>query len=403
MPRRSSFSAALAALAAPVLLSGLLAGPAGADPGSRPSDDPAAQTQVRKERQRAVPRKPVVSRKAQVARAGDDAPLALTIDQLTPSTIPDKGMVRVSGTVTNNDTETWSTINIRPFISATPLTNPAQLEEAADLPADAVVGDRINDERHKYFIEELAPGEERPYTLSVPRRALDVSTPGVYWFGVHALGEGPEGRDETADGRARTFLPLVPASRLGQQPTAVVIPLRHQLVYTDEGSLDDLASWTQTLSQGGRLRSLVDFGANSGNRTITWVVDPALIDAVRRIADGNPPRSLAPNLQAGQDDGEDDPSADPTATATPSEEPTDPPADEEESAPDSPLDLDELNPVVQAAAHAAQAWLARLGEAMREEDQVMSLPYGDIDAAAAAAHGSQLYQRAVTRAGTARW
>src|SRR4051794_5822979 len=142
MPRRSSFSAALAALAIPVLMTGVLTAPAHADPGSGPSDDPAAQTQVRKERQRAEPRKPVVSRKARRARADDDAPLSLTIDQLTPSTIPDKGMVRVSGTVTNNDTETWSTINIRPFISQTPLTNPAQLEEAADLPADAVVGDR---------------------------------------------------------------------------------------------------------------------------------------------------------------------------------------------------------------------------------------------------------------------
>jgi hypothetical protein len=400
MLRRLSFSAALAALAVPVVVTGLLAGPASADPGGTPSDDPATQTQVRKERQGAVPRKQVVSRKAQRARAEDDAPLSLTIEQLTPSTLPEKGMVRISGTVTNNDTETWSTINIRPFISATPLTNPAQLEEAALLPADAVVGDRIDDERHKFFIEELAPGEERPYTLSIPRRALNVSTPGVYWFGVHALGEGPEGRVDGADGRARTFIPLVPASRLGQQPTAVVIPLRHQLVYTDDGSLDDLASWTQTLSQGGRLRSLVDFGANSGNRTITWVVDPALIDAVRRLADGNPPRTLAPNLQVGQEDGEDEASDDASASDAPTEAPTPTPTEDTESTPDSPLDLDELDPVVQAAAQAAQAWLARLGEAMRSEDQVMSLPYGDIDAAAAATHDSQLYQRAVARAGT---
>ena len=212
--------------------------------------------------------------------------------------------------------------------------------------------------------------------------------------------EGPEGRDLAADGRARTFLPLVPAARLGQQPTAIVIPLRHQLVYTAEGSLDDLAGWTRTLSQGGRLRSLVDFGANSGDRTVTWVVDPALIDAVRRLADGNPPRSLAPNLQVGEDDGEDEASEDPSASATPTEEPTETPTEDAESAPGSPLDLDELDPVVQVAAQAAQAWLARLGEAMRPEDQVMSLPYGDVDVAAAAAHDPQLYERAVARAGT---
>jgi hypothetical protein len=81
-------------------------------------------------------------------------------------------------------------------------------------------------------------------------------------------------------------------------------------------------------------------------------------------------------------------------------EPTETPTEEAEQGPDSPLDLDELDPVVQAAAQAAQAWLARLGEAMRPEDQVMSLPYGDVDAAAAAVHDPQLYERAVARAGT---
>ena len=51
MLRRLSFSAALAALAVPVLL----AGPAHADPGGTPSEDPAAQAQLRKE-QKAAPR-----------------------------------------------------------------------------------------------------------------------------------------------------------------------------------------------------------------------------------------------------------------------------------------------------------------------------------------------------------
>jgi hypothetical protein len=400
MLRRLSFSAALAALAVPVLVTGLLAGPGHADPGGGPSDDPAAQAQLRKELKVAPPRKQAVSRRAKRARAETASPLAVTIDKLTPSTIPEKGMVRVSGTITNNDNVTWSTINVYAFISDDPLTTPEQLDEAAATPEDAVVGGRITDEQHKDNIAELAPGAHATYNISVPRRLLHADTPGVYWFGVHALGEGPEGRDEAADGRARTFLPLVPQSRLGQEPTAVVIPLRHQLVYTDEGSLDDLAGWTKTLSQGGRLRSLVDFGASSGDRTVTWVVDPALIDAVRRLAAGNPSRSLAPNLQVGQDDGEDEASEDPSASATPTEEPTETPTEDAESDSDSPLDLDELDPVVQATARAAQAWLARLGEAMRPEDQVMSLPYGDVDVAGAAAHDRQLYERAVARAGT---
>jgi hypothetical protein len=396
MLRRLSFSAALAALAVPVLL----AGPAHADQGGTSSEDPAAQAQLRKEQKGAPARKQAVSRRAKRARAETDAPLAVTIDQLTPSTIPEKGMVRVSGTITNNDTVPWSTINVYSFISDEPLTTPDQLSEAAATPEDAVVGVRIADEQHKDTIAELAPGDHATYSLSIPRRLLHADTPGVYWFGVHALGEGPDGRDLAADGRARTFLPMVPPARPGQELTAVVIPLRHQLVYTDDGSLDDLASWTQTLSQGGRLRSLVDFGASSGDRTVNWVVDRGLMDAVRRLADGNPPRSLAPNLEVGQEDGEDEAPADPSASTTPTEAPSETPTAEAETAPDNPLDLDELDPVVQAAAQAAKAWLARLGEAMRPEDQVLALPYGDVDVAAAATHDPQLYERAVARAGT---
>jgi hypothetical protein len=118
------------------------------------------------------------------------------------------------------------------------------------------------------------------------------------------------------------------------------------------------------------------------------------------LADGNPPRSLDPNLQVGQDDGEDAAPVDPSASTTPTGEPTESPTAATESPSDSPLDLDALDPAVQTAAQAAQAWLARLGAAMRPEDQVMSLPYGDVDVAGAAAHDPELYQRAVARAGT---
>jgi hypothetical protein len=404
MRRRVPFSAALAALALPVVL----CGPAAADPGGGPSDDPATHAEQRKTQPRQEGRRVELSRRAKRARQVDtDAPLTVTIDQLSPSTMPERGVIRISGTVLNADTVPWSTINVRPFISAEPLTSPADLEAAAKTPADEVVGDRINDERHKDFIEELAPGQSAPFNFSIPRRLLGATAPGVYWFGVHALGEGPEGRDDNADGRARTFLPLVPEARGGQQPIAVVIPLRHQLVYADDGSLEDLAGWTKTPSPGGRLRDLVDFGASSGDRSVSWVIDPGLVDAVRRLAAGNSQRSLEPNLQVGQDDGEEetDPSASPTdgSSAEPSTESDDesgesptPPAEPEATA-GSPLDLDELDPVVQAAAQAAQAWLERLGAAMPTEDEVMTLPYGDVDVAGAARHDPQLLQRAATR------
>ena len=39
------------------------------------------------------------------------------------------------------------------------------------------------------------------------RSQIPVKTPGVYWFGVHALGGTAEGRSDNAAGRDRNFLP----------------------------------------------------------------------------------------------------------------------------------------------------------------------------------------------------
>ena len=50
--------------------------------------------------------------------AAYDAPLLVTIDELTPGEVPDRGPVVVSGTVINRDVETWTGINLYPFINA---------------------------------------------------------------------------------------------------------------------------------------------------------------------------------------------------------------------------------------------------------------------------------------------
>src|SRR3954451_5424187 len=214
MLRRLSFSAALAALAVPVLLSGPAAA---ADPGGTPSDEPGAQTQLRKTQPKQAARRIELSSRAKRAKQARQAekwtPPRVTIDQLTPSTIPEKGLVRVTGTVTNNDTATWRLINTYAFVSDEPMTSSAQLAEAARMPAEAFVGRRITASGHYDTIPELAPGAQAQFSFNVSRQLLQADRPGVYWFGVHALGEGPEGRDTNADGRARTFLPLVPPAR----------------------------------------------------------------------------------------------------------------------------------------------------------------------------------------------
>jgi hypothetical protein len=306
-------------------------------------------------------------------------PLVVSIDTLTPAHVPEDGPIRIRGRVTNRDDVPWSTINVYPFVADTPIRTRSELADAATAPVDLDVGGRITDVGDR--IEVLQPGASSTFSITVPRSVLLAeilapAEPGVYWFGVHAIGTSDLGRDEFADGRARTFLPLVPPATNGEVPTALVVPLRRYLGHDADGSLSEPEEWQHTLSPDGRLREAVEFGAAAGPGQVSWLVDPALPDAVRRLADGNLPRSL-------------DPTEEPVE---PGETPTDTPTEEgeenEEAEPEPPTPEQQT----------AETWLTDLESALRSQG-LLTLPYGDIDLAAAADHDPALIDLARTQVG----
>jgi len=343
-----------------------------------------------------VPLQPAIAgaTHAQRHRAAEVTPLEVTIDSLTPSELPRKGPIRVSGSVTNVDDVAWTTVNLYPFVSATPITSTAELAEAAESDSGLPVGERITDPGPYHTIDQLAPGETMQYSFAVPRRRLTTEIsgdPGVYWFGVHALGQTADGRIPGADGRARTFLPLVPDRTSRTVDTALVLPIRHAVTHEPDGRIANAADWATTLSAQGQLRALTDFGAAAGARPLTWLVDPAVVDAVTRLTAGNPARSLAPTLEAGEPDGDESesPSADPTV------EPSEGASGDEDDGAAEPEDPD-----VAAAALAGDEWLERLHTGL-EGNEILGLPYGDLDVSAAAAHDDGAYESARARTGSA--
>jgi hypothetical protein len=318
---------------------------------------------------------------APASSAVDDAPLSLTIDTLTPSSIPQKGKVRVSGWVTNNSDEVWTAVNVHAFIAQDPITTSDDLAFESTRDAEESVGDRITVPGTFDTIPELAPGASAPYTDRIPVSVLGADEPGAYWFGVHALGSNAAGRDGVADGRARTFLPYVPPEGRGPPiATSLVLPLRHQVTHDPDGSLSDLDDWLETLDDGGQLSSILDFGLAAGGRPVTWLVDPAVPDSASRIADGNPARELVEQGDAG-------------AVGEGSEE-EQPPADggSGSAAPQEPAPAE-------AQTDVAERWLVKLNQAVTGK-QVLALPWGDVDVAAAAKRATDVYTDARARAGT---
>ena len=319
------------------------------------------------------------------APAQDESALGVTIDDLTPSYLPDRGPVRVNGTLTNNTDDRWVAINLHLFIGSTPIESPQELADAARLDPSQPVGDRITAPGSFDTVTSLDAGASAQFSIRVSRSVLGVTEPGVYWFGVHALGESDEPRDGVADGRARTFLPLVPR-RSGSVNTALVIPIRGEVRFSPNGRILDPGGWARTLDTGGSLRSLVDFGAAAGSRPVNWLVDPAVPDAVRDLVVGNPPRALdatVPTAPGG------------TAAPSPSSEPG---QDEESATPSTAPSEAPSGARGNAAAEPGAAWLSRLREAMAG-DQVLALPYGDLDVAAAAEREPGTYTQARRRDG----
>lgn len=330
---------------------------------------------------------PVTAPAAAVAAPADAEPLIVHLDSISPAALGDDDEpVEITGTVTNQSAEPWTGVNLYAFRSTTPIVDATSLAASAAIDPAEYVGDRIVEPGTFDTVDLLQPGQTTGFSLTVPRELLGIVEPGAYWIGVHAIGDSSVPRDAFADGKARTFIPYVDSSS-DTIDAAVVVPVRDQVRHTASGRVSGVRRWATSLGDGGRLDSVLDAGESSGSAPISWLVDPAVLATVARLAAGNPSRSLAP---------------DPAQEAQAPEEET---GDGVSEAPDPP-DLggaplgppapEELSDDKQAVATVAQAWLDRF-VALAAGDTVLSLPYGDLDVSAAATHGPVFYTDAAAR------
>lgn len=224
------------------------------------------------------------------AAEGEESPLTVQLTRLSPATIPTRGNLVLVGSVRNDSAETWSAINVHPFVSALPMTSRDELAAAAETDPETEVGTRITRAGQFAPIGDLAPGQRATFRIAIPAADLPHS-PGVYWIGVHALGQNADGRDGLADGRARTFIPAVPDGQ-PLSSVALVVPVRAQVRRDADGRITDLAAWSETLGESGRLRRVLDFLGTAGTQPYSMLLDPAVVEAVESVAADNPPMSM---------------------------------------------------------------------------------------------------------------
>jgi hypothetical protein len=288
----------------------------------------------------------------------------------------------VTGTVTNDGHDAWGDLGVYLVVSARPMRTPAELAEAVRSDAAASVGERVVDDGLYDETGDLPPGTSASYRLAVPRSALPVAGAGVYWLAVQVLGTAPDGsRDTVADGRARTFVASMPDDAT---PTTLALALqfRARVARAPDGRLRDLPLWERSVAGSGWLGRLLGLARRAGSLRTTWLVDPAVLDAVRSVAAGNPPLDLSPTR------GPANPSPSAGATGGSGDAPggdagdgTGSGGDQQDGAGAGGSD-GEGQPEPTAAAARARSWLTRFTAAL-PRTTLGTVPYGDVDVAAA--------------------
>ena len=332
----------------------------------------------------------IVPTAAATRTAEQQQPLVPRIRVISPDYVPEHGPIVVRGVVTNASDRTWSAINVHAFMGDSPLTSATDLATAAELPVAAFVGSRITVPGTFASIPSLAPGQPASFRLRLPHAVLPLAGAGVYWFGVHVLGDNGEGDPRVAVGRDRTFLTYVPHTAADpgvREDAALVAPVRAGVVRGPDGAVVDPDVWGRSL-RSGPLHALLTLGRATEGRPLTYLLDPAVPDVVRQLARGNPPRSLGPPTRRSGDQPSEGPSSNSTADPTTHSTTDGASGGASGTTPDA------------ATRNAARSWLRQLRQQLGSPaSEVLGLPYGDLDVESAVrtGEGSSLLDQALRR------
>lgn len=247
--------------------------------------------------------------------AQDADPVLVTLAELSPPAPTPTDVLTLAGTVTNRSDETLTNLNTYLRLSRIPTT------DRDELAAMTAPGFRAGFRPGPFtpLDETLRPGQTLPFRLEVPVVELGLSAPGAYPIGVEILAGFEDGSRGVA-GLVMTLLPWLPAGDgdTGGQPAvsvALAVPLTAAVDRGADGTYasDGLGA---LLAPAGALGELLERGdgaltgsdddlatAHPLGPAVTWLLDPALLEAAADLADGYSVQgadgSAAPGAYAG--------------------------------------------------------------------------------------------------------
>ena len=210
-----------------------------------------------------------------------DLQVGFTMTSLTVGGHKPDDAVTLEGTVTNTGSAPAYGVQVILWRSRDEIRDLATLRQAA---TTTVLGARLPISPDHYEVistsmQPFGPGETRQVTLRATNRDLGFDATGaVFPFGADVIASAePAGVDYNPVGQLRTFVavpgsgkvPVTSVVLLSAPPTKLVANL-----FRDDSLAAELT---------GRLSTLLDAATRPG---MSWLVDPALVDEVRDMADG---------------------------------------------------------------------------------------------------------------------
>lgn len=206
------------------------------------------------------------------------APARVTITGLAPVALGSSSSLSMSGTVANTGLTPITALSVRLTLSSSPVAERREIRKAADM--EGGYGSLPVYSTLTTITDSLAPGAKKSYRISVKTDDLPLTVPGVYVIGIEAVGFGPAGY--VILDAARTLIPYVP-----EPVTAVNVAWLWPLATTPGQTPDNVLlgeTIPRELAPGGRLDDLV--AAGSSAPSLTWVVDPQLLQVASDMSDG---------------------------------------------------------------------------------------------------------------------
>lgn len=209
----------------------------------------------------------------------------ISISTLSPSYLRPGRPVRMTGTVFNDSGEPWGDVQVGMLASSVPFTSREDVAAASQVdPYQGFLGQQILDIGTFDDIGDIPPGESRSFSLTVPYEFLDLSgSEGVYHIGAEVRVTDGDGLRGSA-ARTLTFMPLVDEPAAAPVQLAVLWPLTAAVPWNGEEFVTD--SLVKQFAEEGRLHFLAELGILATDMPLTWVLDPAVLDAARKMSDG---------------------------------------------------------------------------------------------------------------------